>query len=90
MAFLVAEIVRWLKTENAEQSDIDLLNAAFRDYRTASQPDERGTFAGCFKHVLEQLAAKHPDLVGRAADLQSRIDERLRDPVLDQGFDVPF
>jgi hypothetical protein len=92
MAFLVAEIVGWLKTENAEQSDVDLLNTSFRDYRAASQPDERATFAGSFKHVLEQLAAKHPDLVSRAADLQSRIDERLRDPAhdLDQDIDVPF
>ena len=92
MAFLVAEIVGWLKTENAEQSDIDALNAGFRDYRTASQPDERATFAGSFKDVLEQLAAKHPDLVSRAADLQSRIDERLRVPAHDddQDLDVPF
>lgn len=92
MAFLVAEILGWLKSADAEQSDIDVLNAAFRDYRTAPRPDELATSAGSLKHVLEQLAAKHPDLVSRAADLQSRIDERLRDPVhdYDQDFDVPF
>ncbi len=92
MAFLVAELVGWLKSADADQSDIDVLNGAFRDYRTASRPDEQATFAESFKHVLEQLAAKHPDLVSRSADLQSRIDERLRVPAHedDQDFDVPF
>ncbi len=91
MAFLVAEIVGWLKTAKAEQSDIDLVNAAFRDYRLTSQPTDLAAAAEQLKQTLEQLAAKHPDLIGRAADLQSRIDERLRTPAYnDQDFDVPF
>ncbi len=91
MAFLVAEIVGCLKTADADQSEIDLLNAAFRDYRIAEEPDDLAIFSERFQNVLEQLAAKHPDLVSRVADLQSRIDERLRSPVNDdRDFEVPF
>jgi len=91
MAFLVAEIVGCLKTADADQSEIDLLNAAFRDYRTAEEPDNLAISAERFRTVLEHLAAKHADLLGRVADLQSRIDERLRSPAYnDRDFDVPF
>jgi hypothetical protein len=91
MAFLVAELVSSLKFAEADQADIDQLNAAFRQYRNASLPDEVIASAESFKQTLEQLAAKHAELVNRAADLQSRIDERLRTPTVDgPDFDVPF
>ncbi len=91
MAFLVAEIMGWLKAADAEQSDIDVLNAAFRDYRLSAAPADLAAAAERLKGVLEQLATKHTDLISRAADLQSRIDERLRSPAYDdQDFDVPF
>lgn len=91
MAFLVADLVGSLQSADAEQGDVDALNAAFREYRTASLPNEVISSAESFKQTLEQLAAKHEDLVGRAADLQSRIDERLRTPASDgPNFDVPF
>jgi len=91
MAFLVAEIVGWLKTADAEQSEIDSLNAAFRDYRLAEEPAERALSAERFRSVLERLATRHADLTSRAADLQSRIDEYLRTPANNErGFDVPF
>ncbi len=96
-AFQVAELVGWLKTAKAEQSEIDMLNAAFRDYRTAALPSQRVISAESFKNVLEQLAAKYGELTGRAADLQSRIDERQRahancDDDLDDcdDSDMPF
>lgn len=78
LAFLVADLVGSLQSVGAQQEDIDILNAAFRDYRTAGPPKELATSAAGFKHTLELLAVKHEDLVGRAADLQSRIDEQLR------------
>lgn len=56
--------------------------AAFRDYRMASLPSRRITSAENFKSVLEQLASKYEELIGRAADLQSRIDERQRAPAV--------
>jgi hypothetical protein len=78
IAFQLAELVGWLKTAKAEQSEVDMLNAAFRDYRTASLPSQRVISAENFKNVLEQLGAKYGELTGRAADLQSRIDEGQR------------
>ena len=90
-AFQVAELVSWLKTANADQTEVDMLNAAFRDYRMASLPNERVVSAESFKNILEQLAAKYGELTGRAADLQSRIDERQRAPAYgDEDSDMPF
>ena len=90
-AFQVAELVGFLQTAKADQSEVDMLNAAFRDYRKASLPSERFTSAESFKSVLEQLAAKYVELLSRAADLQSRIDERQRTPAhSDDDSDMPF
>ena len=91
MAFLVANLVGSLKDCEAEQADVDALNAAFREYRTATLPNKIVSAAEIFKQKLEQLAAKHDNLVSRTSDLQSRIDERLRMPAIDDSdFDVPF
>ena len=91
LAFLVADLVSSLKQANAEQADVDALNAAFRNYRTAGLPDELASAAQSFKQTLEQLAAKHGDLISRAADLQSRIDERMRAPAVGENdWDIPF
>jgi hypothetical protein len=84
MAFQLAEIVDWLKSADAPQHDVDQLNAAFQDFRHSSEATE-------FKRVLEELATRYPQLVGRSADLQSRVDEVLRMPEQDEdSFDVPF
>lgn len=91
-AFLVAELVGALKHEGADQSKIDLLNNAFRTYRTAESPQDVQSAADAFKQTLDELADRHEFLVSRAADLQSRIDEQLRAPARnDDGYnDVPF
>lgn len=90
-AFRVAELVGWLKTAKADQSEVDKLNAAFRDYRMDALSSPRVTSAESFKNVLEQLAAKYGELTGRAADLQSRIDERQRASAFgDDDSDMPF
>ena len=93
-AFQVAELVGWLKMAKADQSEVDMLNAAFRDYRMACLPSQRIPSAESFKNVLEQLAAKYQELTGRAADLQSRIDERQRASAVGEDdfddSDMPF
>ena len=91
MAFLVAELVDSLKTYGAEQIDVDELNTAFREYRTAL-PNDVASSAEAFQQSLEQLSAKgHRNLVSRTADLQSRIDEQLRSLAgNDHDSDVPY
>ena len=77
LAFLVSDLVGSLKVNHASQADVDALNAAFRDYRKSvvRNGDEA---AAEFKQTLQQLSEQHAYLVSRCADLQSRIDERLR------------
>jgi hypothetical protein len=91
-AFFVAELVSTLKQEGVDQSDVDLLNAAFRTYRTADSPESAQSATDAFKQTLNDLAKRHEFLVSRNADLQSRIDEQLRFPAFkDDDFDdVPF
>ena len=92
IAFLVAELVGALKQEGADQSDIDILNNAFRTHRTADSLQAVQSAADAFKETLNELADCHEFLVSRTADLQSRIDEQLRAPAFnDDGYDdVPF
>ena len=93
-AFLVAELVGALQQEGADQADVDVLNNAFRTYRTAESPQAVQSAADAFKQTLNELADRHEYLVSRSADLQSRIDEQLRAPALndddDNDNDVPF
>jgi len=89
MAFLVADLVSSLKSENAPQADVDRLNAAFREYRTSSSPSEIVSATESFKQTLEELATRHSELVSRSADLQSRIEERLRSTAVDD-LDIPY
>ena len=75
LAFLVADLVGSLQNHEASQADVDALNAAFRHYR---QSGNGGEAAAEFKRTLQRLSGQHAYLVSRCADLQSRIDERLR------------
>jgi hypothetical protein len=76
-AFLVADLIGSLQMNEASQTDVDALNAAFRHYRT-SVAGEGGEAAVEFKRTLQELSEQHAYLVSRCADLQSRIDEHLR------------
>lgn len=87
LAFLLAEIVGCLQDENAPQSDIDAINDAFRNYRR-DEPGDKDSQAGQFVAALEDLAQRHPSLISRSADLQSRVHELARSPR--PSDDIPF
>ncbi len=91
LAFLLADMVGSLRAEGAEQADIDALNHAFRDYRSAVVFQEVADAAEAFKQTLERISSKHDYLGSRSADLQSRIDDQQR-ALSPSGFDndVPF
>ena len=46
-------MVSSLKQAKAEQADVDALNAAFRNYRTATLPAELTSAADSFKQTLD-------------------------------------
>jgi len=76
-AFLLAEVVSILKNNDAPKSTIRELNESFTAYRT-SDSSELLEAARRLKNVLQALNDQHPELISKAADLQSRIDEQLR------------
>jgi hypothetical protein len=77
LAFLLAEIVTALESLDVPHDDIVELNRRFRQFREADA-DSRASFAIQLQQYLEDVAANYPDLVSRAADFQSRVDESLR------------
>jgi hypothetical protein len=89
LAFLLAEIVTVLQSRNAPRDDIRQLNAHFTDFRTCGAAGIAAAGRRLGDH-LEALAERYPELISRVADFRSRIDERVRSPVIadDQGF--PF
>jgi hypothetical protein len=84
----LAELISDLKTRQARQQKVDALNIAFDAVRRAAydQPLRQAAVAA-MKDELELLAGDIPDLTGKIADLQSRLDEWTRQRVDD---DVPF
>lgn len=88
LGFRLADIIGDLQHRDAPQSDIDALNEAFSTYRHADQEDRlRATER--FKDVLEHMAQRHEFLIGRAADLQSTLDDLLRRPISIDNDDRP-
>lgn len=89
LAFLLAEIVSVLKTEEADPGEIQRLNVNFSDFRTCDAINlaESGRRLG--EH-LDLLAQRFPELVSRVADFRSRIDEQVRSPPVDDDLDIPF
>lgn len=89
LAFLLAEIVSVLESLNAPRTDIRELNANFTDFRTcgAAELAESGRRLG---DHLDSLAERYPDLISRVADFCSRIDERIRSPVIEDDLELPF
>ncbi len=82
LAFLLAEIVSELEQANSEQSLLGKLNDDFSKFRNCAM-EELPNAATSFSATLETTAEQYPDLVPRVADMQSRIEERLRMPVAD-------
>jgi len=77
LAFLLAEVVSILQTNEATTSTIRELNESFTAYRK-SDSHELTESASRLKNALQSLNDQHPELISKAADLQSRIDEQLR------------
>ncbi len=77
LAFLLAEVVSVLHIVDAPTVSIRELNDSFTEYRTSAS-NEFVESASRLKNILQSLSKHHPELISKAADLQSRIDEQLR------------
>ena len=79
LAFMLAEVVGILQSKGAPHGDIKRLNDKFTRFRQS----DRKSFATAGRELnehLEKLAGCHPELISRAADLQSRITDLMRHP----------
>ena len=77
MAFLLSEIISEMDSLQTAEGEIPILNERFRDYRSCDD-DQLAAAAERLKQHLQYLANQHPELTGKSADFQSRIDEQLR------------
>ncbi len=77
IGFFLADMIGTLEQQGAKQESIDALNQAFRLYRAAG-PYELANATDQFQQSLEQVAQQYPELVGRSADLQHRLDDLFR------------
>jgi hypothetical protein len=85
-AFMIGEIVSDLQRLEAEQEEIRTLNEAFANYRRSEGSFSSG---GHLKEVLQAISERYPELISKAADMQSRIDEATR-PVACDDSDLGF
>ncbi len=77
MAFMVAEVISTLKSLDAPHDSIQRLNQLFSSYRRDTSLEKpRGAIA--LQEILEELSETYPELVSMSADLQSQIDEAIR------------
>ena len=77
LAFLLSEIISILQSSDAPRTLIKQINESFSDYRT-SDATQATASAKEFCAVLQGLTDDHPMLISKVCDLQSRIDEQLR------------
>lgn len=83
----VGELIDDLKAASGGPDLIAALNDAFDAYYTADDdPALLGMATAQLAEVLEQIAAAHPPLTPKAADLQSQLAERQRE----LGIDFPY
>jgi hypothetical protein len=86
MAFHATELVGDLKRLTAPQDEIDRFNQVFDGFRRAAalgMPRKEAIMP--LKQALERMANLHPELIGKAADMQSELDEWAR-KVVPSGF----
>ncbi len=79
LAFMLAEVVGILQANGAPHGDIKRLNDKFTRFRQSDRKSLPMAGRELNEH-LEKLAGCHPELISRAADLQSRIVELIRHP----------
>ena len=90
ISFFLADMISSLEQpRGANQESIDAINQAFRLYRAAG-PYELANATQQFQQSLEQVAQQHPELVGRSADLQHRLDELLRCRTSTESDNEPY
>ena len=82
MAFMIGEIVSDLQRLEAEHEEIKTLNEAFANYRRSEGSLSSGMH---LKEVLQTLSERHSELISKAADMQSRIDEATRPVACDDS-----
>lgn len=77
IAFMVAEVISTLKSLDAPYESVQQLNQLFSSYRRDSllvNPQA----ASALREHLQALSETYPELVSMSADLQSQIDEAVR------------
>ena len=77
LAFMVAEIISTLEAAETSHEEMRALSECFKNYRL-SDDDERPQSASALKANLQAIAQRYPNLVSKSADLQSRIDDAVR------------
>jgi hypothetical protein len=78
LGFPLAELVGTLQERPDGGELLRALNAAYAGLRTSQDAVARATAAAELGDVLEAVSGTFPDLTPRCADLQSRVDEVLR------------
>lgn len=82
LAFLLTEVVSVLQSDRASEPHVKELNQRFVRFRQ-SEGIERHVTGKNLQEYVELLGGQYPNLVSRAADLQSQIAEVLRRAVQD-------
>jgi hypothetical protein len=78
LSFPLAELVSNLKDRPEGQAFVRPLNEAYRGIRAEQDSIVRDAAVQEFRDRLEEIARTFPDLTPKCADLQSRLDEVLR------------
>lgn len=88
IAFMIGELVSDLQHLEAEQEEIKTLNEAFANYRRSEGSSSSGEH---LKEILQIISERYPELISKAADMQSRIDEATRRVACDDSdLGYPF
>ncbi|MFY7877967.1 MAG: hypothetical protein ACOVQM_21090 [Pirellula sp.] len=74
---MLAEVISTLKTLDAPHDSVQRLNQLFSSYRRDSS-FEKPQAAIALQEYLQALSETYPELVSKSADLQSQIDEAIR------------
>ena len=87
LAMRVTELIGDLQAADGSRHLVDLLNSAFDAYRAADEDRVLAAAATAqLVEALEHIAAAHPHLTPKAADLQSQLAERQRRTDLEFPF----
>ncbi|KLU05685.1 hypothetical protein RISK_002317 [Rhodopirellula islandica] len=77
LSFRLAEIISDLENADTAKEIIQQLNRSFREYRECKD-GEHATAKHTLRERLDEVAARHPELVPKVADFHAQIDEQAR------------